>query len=109
MEGAINNNTKSLIEFSVRFDRKVTILWGVFGIGLTYLRSSKEEQSWLDTKIRNDIVPTRCDVGYFRSYYTQLGNENECIPSYEPEKGPNAIILAVQKRSKIVFRIRRFC
>ena len=105
MEGAAtNNNTKSLIEFSVRYERKTTILWAIFGIGLTYLRSSKEDQSWLDTKIRNDIVPTRCDVGFFKWYHTELGDENQQIPSYEPEKGPNAIINAVKSRSKRWFK-----
>lgn len=103
MEG-VNMDTKSLVELRLSFKRQPTILWNVFGIGLTYLQSSMENQSWLDTKIRNDLVPTRCDVGFFRWYHTELGDEDEEVASYEPEKGHNAIILAVKNVNKNRFK-----
>lgn len=100
MEGAKKYNN-GFIEILARFERKKTILWELFGVGLTYLYSSQEDQSWLDLRIRKEFVPTRCDVGYMNWYYTQLGDEDERVASYEPEKGTNAIILAVQRKPKI--------
>jgi len=103
MEGA-NANTLGFAEIIASFKRKPTLLWKLFGIGLTYLYSAQDDKTFYDTKIRNDLVPTRCDVGYYNWYYTQLGDEDEKVASYEPEKGPNAIILAVKRKSKIIFK-----
>lgn len=103
MEGTRKDEI-AIVELMIRFNRKSTLLWNLFGIGVTYLQSSLEGQSWLDTKIRNDLVPTRCDVGYCKQYFTQLGDENEHIASYEPEKGPNAIILATKHKKRVLQR-----
>ena len=103
MEG-VNMDTKSLVELRLSFKRQPTILWNIFGIGLTYLQSSMEDESLLHTKIRNDLVPTRCDVGFAWWYRTSVGDEGEDVASFEPEKGPNAILLAVKRVNKKTFR-----